>query len=244
MRIVCTIEARMNSKRLPGKVMLRAANKPMLQHLIERLKKIKRFDQIVVATTANKEDDVIVNLAKKLKVKYFRGSEENVMQRVMQAASSVKADVVTEITADCPILDFGIVDQILNIFLNNNADYVSNNNIRSYPDGMDVQVFSIQALKKSYKLTSSKIDREHVTLHIKRNPKIFRIINVLAPSHQHLPELGLTLDEKKDYILIKKIIDHFNDKNPFFNCYDVINFLNSNKGLLKINSNVKRKITS
>jgi len=242
MRIVATIEARMNSSRLPGKVLLKAKEKSMLEILVERLQQVKSIDDIIVATTTNPKDNEIAYLCAKKGLGFFRGSEEDVMGRVIGAAKSAKADLIVEITADCPIIDPNIIEQIICIYNANSVDYVGNAKVRSYPDGMDTEVFSLKTLERSYKMTSNKDDREHVSLHIMNNAQIFSQINVIAPPDIYYPELGLTLDEWDDYLLIKKIIENFYDKNKFFKCSDIINFLNKNKYLYSLNKHVKRKV--
>ena len=242
MKIGAIIEARMSSSRLPGKVLMTAANKPFLLHIVERLKRVKKIDKIIVATTNNKKDEEIVKFCKKNNISFFRGSEDNVMQRVILAAKKYKLDVLTEVTGDCPIIDYRIIDQCLEIFLSNKVDYVTNCHIRSYPDGMDVQVYKLRTLIKSSKMTKNKLDQEHVTLHIRKNPSIFKTINLMPNRDIYWPELGLTLDEHKDYLLLKKIIEHFyKKKNKLFSCEDVINFLRFNKKIRNINRIVKRK---
>jgi spore coat polysaccharide biosynthesis protein SpsF len=242
MKILAIVTARMTSTRLPGKVLLKVKGKPLLQFLIERLKAVKIINQIVIAATTNKTDDVLERFATKMRVKCFRGSEDDVMGRVLSAAERFQADIIVDVTGDCPIIDCDLVDQAIQVYLHNKkVDYVNNNNIRSYPDGMDVQVFSYKILKKSYKMTTKSLEKEHITLHIRNNPKIFNTINIIAPKYLNWPELGLTLDEKADYNFLKKIIEHFYNKNPLFTCYDIINFLKSNKNLVKINSYVLRK---
>ena len=214
----------------------------MFEHLVNRLKKVDSIDQIVLATTINKEDIPLVNLAKKLGISYYRGSEDDVMQRVIDAGESVNANVIVEITADCPIIDPGIVDQCIRVFKSRNVDYVSNVLVRSYPDGMDTQVFKIDSLKRSALMTNEILDREHVTLHIRNNPKIFTHFNVFAPPEIYWPDLALTLDEISDYKLLKKIIEYFVDKdNLSFSCFDVVCFLKQNSDYTKINKHVKRK---
>ena len=212
MKIGAIIEARMSSSRLPGKVLMTAANKPFLLHLVERLKRVKKIDKIIIATTNNKKDEEIVKFCKKNNISFFRGSEDNVMQRVILAAKKYKLDLITEVTGDCPIIDYRIIDQCLEIFLSNKVDYVTNCHIRSYPDGMDVQVYKLKTLIKSSKMTKNKLDQEHVTLHIRKNPSIFKTINLMPNREIYWPELGLTLDEHKDYLLLKKIIEHFYKK--------------------------------
>jgi len=241
MKIVAIIEARMSSSRLPGKVLLKANNITMLDHLIDRLNEVKKIDEIIIATTLKNCDDLIVDFSKRKEVKFFRGSEEDVMSRVIGAAKFCSADLIVEITGDCPIIDPNIIEQIINIYLANNVDYVSNATIRSYPDGMDTQVFSLDILEKSYKMTNDFLDREHVTLHIRNNPDIFSSINVIAPPEIYNPDLGLTLDEEEDYLFIKNIIENLYDKNKFFTCLDIINYLKRNKSLLLINNHIKRK---
>jgi len=233
----------MTSSRLPGKVLMEINKKPVLWYLIRRLKKIKRINNIILATTTNKEDDELVNLAKKNKIKFYRGSEHDVMQRVLFAARKFKTDIIVSITGDCPIIDYNLVSQCLNSFLKNNVDYLSNSNIRSYPDGMDVQVYNYQALRKSYSLTRSMVDKEHVTLHIRKNPNKFKILNIVAPSELHYPNLGLTLDYYQDFILIKKLINFFNKKkNYYFTCEDILKIYKKNKFFFKINKKMKRNV--
>tara|TARA_Y100001968_G_C19442894_1_gene763572 strand:+ start:2130 stop:2864 length:735 start_codon:yes stop_codon:yes gene_type:complete len=241
MKIVSTIEARMTSSRLPGKPLFKANNATMLEHLVNRLKSIDLIDEIILATTINKEDDALVAEAEELNISTFRGDEDNVMKRVIDAAESRNGELVVEITADCPIIDPVIINESINIFISNNYDYVGNALVRSYPDGMDTQVFSLDTLKKSYSMTNSKLDYEHVTLHIRNNPKLFKHFDMIAPDNLYWPDLGLTLDEEKDYILIKKIIEHFGNNNNLFSCKEILDYLKINPDLLDINKSVKRK---
>jgi spore coat polysaccharide biosynthesis protein SpsF len=240
MKIAAIVEARMSSTRLPGKVLLKANNRPMLEHLIDRLKSVKLIDSIIIATTANKSDDVICDLAKKKKVFYFRGSELNVLERVIDTVNFYNPEIIVQITGDCPIVDPNIIDQVIRIYLENKCDYVGNSHIRSYPDGMDVQVFSKKNILKSFSIANRSLEFEHVTLNMRMNPKIFKPLYVIAPKNIYWPELGLTLDEKEDYILLKKIIEYF-PKKYLFTCLEVINLLNKNKKWIKINRHIKRK---
>ena len=241
MVIVATIEARMGSSRLPGKVLFEAAGKTMLEHLVLRLKKVKLIDDIVIATTSHSSDDPIVDFCKKSGVNFFRGSVDNVMSRVIGAAESVGASTVVEITGDCPIIDYSIVEQSIKIFQSHDVDYVSNVIIRSYPDGMDTQVFKLETLKKSASMTADKLDLEHVSLHIRNNPEIFSRIHMIAPIEVRWPDLGLTLDEVGDYNLIKWLIEKFGDSNPFFSCLEAINKIKKNPSVVSFNEYVERK---
>ena len=240
-KVAAIIEARMNSSRLYGKVLMKVKNKPLLLHLVNRIRKVKKIDKIIVATTTNPKDEDIVKFCKKNNLLFYRGSENNVMERVMHSAKNFKVGVIVGITGDCPIIDYKLISLCLNIYLNNQADYVSNANLRSYPDGMDVQVYSSQALRKSYRMTKNKEDREHVTLHIRKNPKIFKIINIVSPQNILFPKLALTLDYYEDFKLVKKIIEHFEKKkNYYFSCEDIVELIKKNKKLLSINDNLKR----
>lgn len=241
MKITATIEARMTSSRLPGKVLLEAGGKPMLAHLVSRLRAAPSIDQIVLATTVNPADAPLVEFAKEHGILCHLGSENDVMGRVIGAAESVATDLVVEITGDCPIIDPGLVEQCIRIFLNNDCDYASNAHIRSYPDGMDVQVFRLDTLKRSAALTSDALDREHVTLHIRNHPELFRNLHIVAKPDEHWPELGLTLDEEADYRLLKHLIEHFGPENPHFSCRDAINHLKGRPDLVAINQQVRRK---
>lgn len=241
MRIVAIIEARMTSSRLPGKVLLQAAGKPMLEHLVNRLRAVPSLRGIVLATTTNRTDDELKEFSIRMGIGCYRGSENDVMNRVIGAAEFEKADVVVEITGDCPIIDPKIVEQTIGAFKANKSDYVSNSHIRSFPDGMDTQVFWLDALKRSAAMTSNALDHEHVTLHIRNHPEIFSKSNLLAPPELHWPELGLTLDEPKDYELLKKIIEYFEPNNSLFSCLEIIELLRQNPEWVAINQAVVRK---
>ncbi|MDC0225483.1 glycosyltransferase family protein [Gammaproteobacteria bacterium] len=241
MKFIATIEARMTSSRLPGKPLMKAGSKTMLEHLVMRLRRVKSIDNIVLATTVNNEDDDLVDEAERLGINYFRGSEDDVLNRVIGAASSVDADVIIEITGDCPIIDPGIIEQTIQMYKAHNVDYVSNVMVRSYPDGMDVQVFSLETLIKSASMTNDPLDIEHVSLHIRNNPELFTRVHLVAPPELHWPELGLTLDEKKDFDLISAVIEHFGDSSYLFSCQEAINLLKENPQLTKINKTVSRK---
>lgn len=241
MRIIATIEARMASSRLPGKVLRPAAGQSMLAHLVRRLSAVPSLDGIIVATTVNPQDDPIVQAAAALGVGCSRGSEDDVLTRVIEAARSGGAEVVVEITGDCPIIDPEIVEQAIRMFQANACDYLSNAVVRSYPDGMDVQVFRLAALERSAAMTTDRLDREHVTLHIRNHPDLFSQIHLVAPPELHWPELGLTLDEVADYELLRRMIEHFEPAQPLFGCLDAVRVLRANPDWVEVNRSVLRK---
>lgn len=241
MRVVATIEARMTSTRLPGKVLLPALGQPMLHHLVNRLRAVPSIDEIVLATTTNATDDPLAVFAKADGLAVFRGSEQDVMARVIGAADYANADVVVEITGDCPVIDSDLVEQTIRMFFHHDVEYVSNSLVRSYPDGMDTQVFSLKALKRSAQMTSDPLDREHVSRHMCQHPELFSRVHLIAPPSLHWPELGLTLDEVADYQLLKKIVEALGPTNPLFGCHEVIQLLRANPDWVEINRAVVRK---
>jgi spore coat polysaccharide biosynthesis protein SpsF len=235
------IEARMGSSRLPGKVLLPINNIPVIILLVDRLKQVKDIKKIIVATTISKKDDILCKVLKKNNINFYRGSEENVLQRVTKAAKEYKIKNIVQITGDCPLIDPELVSQVISVFHNNRIDFVSNSTIRTYPDGMDVCIFSTRNLEKSLKLTSNKYDLEHVTLFLKRKKKLFNRINLMAPQYLHLPNLGLTLDEIEDYKLIKNIFQKFWKTRKTFSCLDIVRYLEDKPKIIFLNKKIKRK---
>lgn len=232
MKMIATIEARMTSTRLPGKVLMPAAGRPMLEHLVNRLKRVPSIRQIVLATTLNESDQPLVDFARHAGIGCFRGSEDDVMQRVLGAADSVNADVIVEITGDCPLIDPRIVEQVIKMFENNSCDYCSNVGMRCYPDGMDTQVFYTEALRKSASMTQDAQDHEHVSLHMRNHPQIFRAVTLVAPTNLFWPELRLTLDTGHDFNFIRLLIEQFGPADPCFSCSDVIRYLLDNPSFI------------
>ena len=240
-RIAATVECRMGSSRLPGKVLMRACGKPMLELLAERLAKIPQVDAIVLATTTAPGDDPIVELAGKLGLACFRGSEEDVLSRVLGAARSAEADLILEITGDCPLNDPEIAGQVIDLYLRNDCDYASNVDPLTFPIGMDAQVFSTELLALADREGQTQEDREHVSWFIRKNPERFRKLHLPAPLTLHWPELAVTLDEKEDFELIKRIFEELYPKDPDFSCYDILRLLREKPELLEINKNIVRK---
>lgn len=240
-KVVVTIEARMTSSRLPGKVLLPAGGEPMLMHLIRRLRAVASIDEIVIATTTNTSDAPIVEFAKLASVLCHRGSEDDVLARVIGAGDMTQAEVLVEITGDCPVIDPDLVEQTIRMFFHHEVDYASNSIVRSYPDGMDTQVMWFSALKLSATMTNDRLDREHVSRFICQHPELFSRVHLIAPPSLHWPELGLTLDEASDYQLLTKIIEELAPANPLFGCGDMIRLLRERPEWVEINRKVVRK---
>lgn len=240
----------MGSGRLPGKVLLEIKGKPVLEILIERLSKSKYIDQIIIAATENPLDQKIEQLAERLGIFIFRGSEEDVLGRVVNAVEAVNGDIIVEITGDCPLIDPEVVDYVIREYLEHfpEFDYVTNigyvgNEVREIPIGMDVRVFSFSELKRISEITTDKEDREHVSLYFFRDGKNFyKLFNVRTPQkwkRDYSPRLAL--DTKEDFEFIEKIYEALSEDNAEFSLEDILNFLDKNKKLLEINSGVIQK---
>lgn len=241
-KIICTIECRMTSSRLPGKVLMDAiAGKSMLEIMVERIKKSAAIQEIILATTANKIDDSIEALAKKMNAGCFRGSEEDVLSRVLGAAKKFKADIIVELTGDCPIIDPEIISQVIDCYLYNDCDYANTGNPITYPEGMDTQVYSTKLLERADAEGKTPEDREHVSWYIVRNPAKFRLLTVVAPPALKDTGISVTLDEREDCELIREVLKRLYPKNKYFNCYDIVDLFKKEPSLLKINKNVQRK---
>lgn len=238
-KIFASIECRMTSTRLPGKVLLEAIDgMSMLEVMIRRVKKSKLINGIILATTTNHDDDPIVDLARKLNVLVYRGSELDVLSRVVEAHEDCKSDIVVELTGDCPLADHMLIDQCIQTYLDNSYDYVSNNYKRTFPDGTDVQVFSLKVLQEANKNTIDPLDREHVSKYIYESGN-YSLFTIEAEDEYLWPNLAVTLDTAEDYELIKTIFCHFGCIE--FSTLDYIKFLKNNMNLLDINKYITRK---
>lgn len=240
MKFHAIIEARMNSSRLPGKILKKINNKPAIEILINRLSKTPSLDNIYIATTINKTDDQLIKYLENKKIEYFRGSEDNVLERVVKTAQKFKVKNIVSITGDCPLIDPNLVEQCIQVYKTHSVDIVGNALLRSFPDGMDTQIFSTKILKDSFERSFHKKHFEHTTLYIRNNPKRYSSINIHAPYNYFWPNLGLTLDEQDDLKLIRLIYSRLVKINKNFTCLDIIEYLKKNKSLLNVNNKIKR----
>jgi spore coat polysaccharide biosynthesis protein SpsF len=239
MTTAITIQARMGSTRLPGKVLKEAAGQPLLSHMVERLKLVPNIDKIIIATTDKATDDPIVELAKSVDVDFYRGSEDDVLSRVLEAAQHHGIDLIVETTGDCPLIDPETIHQIIETYHGSDVDYVSNVIERSYPIGMDTQVFTTDILADVAKRTDDPQDHEHVSLFIYHHPEIYRLKNVLASPELTAPDWRLTLDTPEDYTLIKTVFEALYPDNPAFSLADMFALFKDRPELLEINSHVQ-----
>jgi glutamate-1-semialdehyde 2,1-aminomutase/spore coat polysaccharide biosynthesis protein SpsF len=236
MKIVAIIQARMGSTRLPGKVLMEICGKPLLWHVVNRVSYSKYISQIVIATSTNPKDDEIEKFAKKYKLKVFRGSENDCLDRYYKAAKKYKADVIVRITADCPLICPEIIDRVIAEFKKNNSDYVSNSIIRTFPDGVDVEVFSFKTLKKAWEEAKDALEREHVTVYIRNSGK-FKIKNLVNDKPVEPQEYKWSVDRIEDLEFVREVYKHLYKDNKIFSYDDIMSLLNRYPEIKNINSN-------
>jgi sialic acid synthase SpsE/spore coat polysaccharide biosynthesis protein SpsF (cytidylyltransferase family) len=227
MRVVGIIQARMGSARLPGKTMMDIEGKPMLEHLMGRVKRSETLDSIVVATTDKAEDDVIVDLAERCGVNWFRWSEEDVLDRYIKAAEKFNVDIVVRICADSPLTDPFEIDKLVRQHVKTNADYSYNNlpHPKGLPEGAGAEAISIDVLKKIHKLATEQPHREHVTLFILDNPSFFHIERLDADLELRRPEFRLDVDYKEDLEFIREIYKRLYKPEEIIKLKDMIDLL-------------------
>jgi spore coat polysaccharide biosynthesis protein SpsF len=204
-RVVASVEARMGSGRLPGKMMSDIAGRPALLRLFERLHQARTVDAIVLATTTQPADDPLVRLAETAGIRCYRGSEEDVLNRVVEAHRMMGTELVVEVTGDCTLIDPKVIDLGVTTFIENDVDVVANVVKPSYPMGVDVQVFRLAALAEVESSVRDPAVREHVSLYFYEHPERYRILHLAAPERYRAPELRLQLDYPEDRELIREI---------------------------------------
>ena len=236
-KITAIIQVRTNSQRLPKKVLKKILNKPMIWYVLKRIKRIKQIEQIVIATTMEKNDNTIVEIAKKNRVPVFRGENLDVLDRFYNCAKKFNADPIIRITSDCPLIDPFLVDEIIDFYLNHDFDYVSNTIDPTYPDGLDTEIFSFKTLENAARNAKMKSEREHVTPYIKNHYKKFRLYSYR--NRQDFSSYRWTVDEKEDLMFIRKIYSKMKPR-IVFRYQDVLQILSDFPDLLKINKNFKR----
>ena len=230
----------MTSSRLPGKVLLEAAGKPLLEHMVERLRRSRTLGEIVVATTAEASSDPIAALAQRLGIGCFRGSEDDVLGRVLGAAQAYDAELIVETTADCPLIDPNVLDLVVERFRDGDVDYCSNTLERTYPRGLDVEVFPTAVLAEVAGLTDDPADREHVSIYIYEHPERYRLRSVVS-ERPETAELRLTVDTSDDYELIRAIFEALHPRDPAFGLDAILALLAERPELAALNRHVEQK---
>ncbi|MCK4791583.1 MAG: glycosyltransferase family protein [Desulfobacteraceae bacterium] len=239
-KVTAIIQARTGATRLPGKVLEELAGEPMLTRVVNRTRRAKTLDAVVVATTTQPADDVIVGLCQERDWPFFRGSENDILDRYYRAALAFQADVVVRITSDCPLIEPEIIDKIVNEFLScyPKTDYVSNSLVPTFPRGLDVEVMSFDALKRAWHEDDNPIWREHVTPYIYHQPEKFKIRNVANDTDYSY--MRWTVDTPEDLTFARKIYEHF--QNDTFTWRQVLHLLELHPEWLEINRHVQQKV--
>jgi len=240
MKVVAIIQARMGSTRLPRKVLEDLAGEPMLARVVNRTRRTKTLDTVIVATTTQPDDAAIVSLCKERGCPFFRGSEDDALDRYYRAALAFKADVVVRITADCPLIEPEIIDRVISEFVSSHleVDYVSNSLVRTFPRGLDVEVMSFAALEKAWQEDCNPSWREHVTPYIWRQPEKFKILNVA--NDVDYSYMRWTVDTIEDLTFVRKIYNYF--QNDAFTWREVLHLLEMHPKWLEINRHVQQKV--
>ena len=229
------VQARLGSERLPGKVLLQACNKPFLELLLERLSGLNP----IVATTTQDRDIPLVELCEKLRVPVYRGSEPDVLERTYRAAKEHGLKTIIRITSDCPLADPEMISNNLQQFEEEDVDYLTNTLERTFPRGMDIEIFSFKALEAAWKEAVEPYDREHVTPYIRRHWGRFKPFSV--KQSEDASSIRLTLDTPDDYKLLKAIFEELYPKKKDFDYQDILHVLKEHPDWIEWNHHVKQK---
>lgn len=237
--ILCILQARFSSSRLPGKVLQPILGRPMLERQIERIKRANRINRTILATSTEKSDDAVAALATNKGIDCFRGSLNDVLDRFYQAARLLAPEHIVRLTGDCPLIDPAVINSTIEYYLEYGYDYVSNALSPTFPDGLDVEVFRFSALETTWREAEFSSHREHVTLFINQSPDRFRVGNY---SHEgnNLAHLRWTVDESEDLEFVRRIYESLHPQNPAFSMLDVLSLLEKDPKLLNINSGFRR----
>jgi spore coat polysaccharide biosynthesis protein SpsF len=244
MKTNAIIQARTGSTRLPNKILMDLCGKPILWHVIERLKAVKQIDEVIVATTDLKGDDGVYDECKKWGVSCVRGDSGNVLSRYYKAYSEYPCDVIIRVTADCPMIDPGVCDALISFFKSNNYRYAStidpDPEKRTFPRGLDCEIFEAALLKEAYENANEDYEKEHVTPYMYwKNKSIGHFVNE-GKNYSHL---RWTVDTPEDYELIKSIYEAVYPTNPLFSWTDIITAYDTHSEWLLVNKDVEQKHT-
>lgn len=223
--IVGILQARTSSRRLPGKVLKAILGRPMLERQLERLRRVRRFDVLVIATSTDTTDDAIAALCGEMGIGCYRGSLEDVLDRFYRAASLANASTVVRLTGDCPLTDPGLIDSLVDLHLGSEDDYTSNTLKRSYPDGLDAEVMRMSCLEVAWREARLPSEREHVTPFIYRHPERFRLGNLAQ--QKDLSALRWVVDDPADFDFVASIYAALYPTKPSFGTDDILALLES-----------------
>ena len=238
MKTVAIIQARLNSTRLPGKVLLPIGDTNAIQMIVDKCKANKLIDEVIIATTYN--SNKIADYCEKNNIKFWIGAEENVLDRVYRTAEFYKADIIVDITSDCPFIDLDDLQRYVGPIKIGALDYASNVLVRTFPDGLDLQVYSFNALSDlmEYQFSSKPEYYQHSGWNFTQHTDNFKTLNIYAPKPLNRPELRITLDTAEDYAVLNLIYTWLGkDAKPL----EIVNFMKNNPKIMAINQNVVAK---
>lgn len=241
-KVLCIIQARMGSERLPGKAMMDICGKPMIMWVIERLKYCKNLNKIILATTEKAEDSILCQVAIKCGVEYFTGSEHDVLRRYLDAAMKFDGEIIVRITGDCPLVDPFIIDELIADFMESDCDYMRLDVPDTFPRGSDGEIFTIDALKRANDIANEDKYREHVTLIMYQRSDIFSICKKKANGKLQRPQYRFCVDTAEDLELVRQIYTRLYKTNELITAEEVIDLLDQNPNLWQMNSQVKQRI--
>lgn len=236
LKVIACIQARMGSTRLKKKALQKILGKTLIEHMFRRLKAAQEIDEIVLATSITKENNILAKHAKKISLKYYRGSEKNLISRFYQATKKFKADVLILVTGDCPLVDPKLVDKMVKIYRKKHKkiDFVTNVFPPTFPHGLDLEILSFSTLKRLYTEIKNPLHQEWFISYILENPKKFRIYNLKNPINLSL-SMRWTVDYPEDLVFVRKVFKALYRKDKIFTMIDILKFLKKNPEISKIN---------
>lgn len=237
-RTIAIIQARVGSSRLPRKVLADIGGLTMIERVVTRVRRARRVDEVVVATTSHAADDAIVEECERLHAPTFRGSEQDVLDRYYKTASAFEADSVVRITSDCPLVDPSVVDRVVADFASSGVDYASNSLVASYPRGLDTEVMTMSALSTAWSLATKPYERVHVTPFLYQHPERFRLRNVAC--EEDLSTHRWTVDTAEDLALVRGIYERLGNRVDAW-WQDALAVIRDDPALSRLNAHVRQK---
>lgn len=235
--LAAIIQARMTSTRLPGKVLMKVMGRPLLSYQLERLRRVKKIEKIIVATTNNKEDDPIVDLCKNEDVDFYRGSEHDVLDRYYQTATKFGVKHIMRITADCPLIDPAICADVIDVYFKSGADFVHTG--LTFAEGVDCEILSFRALERAWNEANLKSEREHITLYLHNHPELFKKITLTNETDDS--RYRFTVDEPEDFLVVKAVLEKLYKKNAqLFTTDEIKKFMDTHQEIFRLNLNIVR----
>ncbi|MBI87016.1 MAG: cytidyltransferase [Candidatus Marinimicrobia bacterium] len=238
LKIDAIIQARLSSTRLPKKILKKICGKTILEHVIERVKSAKCVNRIIVATTINNADDYLCEWLQNKNILYFRGDENDVLSRFFEVAKQYACKNMVRITPDDVFKDPVLIDEVAKMYFNENLDFAYNNHPPSYPEGLDVEIFSARALFKAQKESADEFEREHMTQYFYRNKKVFKQKNLAH--EKNLSSLRWTVDTEEDFKMAETVYNKLYRKDKLFPWKTILSYIQKNSNIPNMNRHIKR----